>query len=292
MNYLKRIYRYQDERFPVKILFFTTLAVVLSSAAVLSFSVSWQQIVLNLCAALAFLFHIRVIDESRDLQHDNRFHPERPVQRGLISIRELVMTDLPALAFFIAVALLYGKVAAIYGVILLIFSYIAWNDFFLGERFKRQFYLYNAVNMIQMVLLQLFIYAVFTHSFRVSKVMWIHLLFVIFNTIIMEFVRKIKTGEEETKGNDTYSWHLGYARSLYIFYLFSLVNFFTFAWMLYTISKDIRNYLIISLLLLGLLSYAVFSHLHKRKKTTENLLLLSTVVNYVGLNLLIYFYNF
>ena len=64
--------------------------------------------------------------------------------------------------------------------------------------------------MIQMVLLQLFVYVIFTNQFTLNKVMIIHLLFVIFNTIILEFIRKIKTDKEESKGKDTYSWHLGY----------------------------------------------------------------------------------
>lgn len=291
MTLLKRFYQYQNERFPIRILFFTTLAVVLSSAAVLSYSVSWQQVILNLLATLVFLYHIRVIDESRDLEHDNQNHPTRPVQRGLISLKELFIIDFLFFVIFIITSILYGVPSKIYGAALLVFSFLAWKDFFGGAKLKNQFYLYNGINMLQMVLLQLFIYAVFTNSFQMSRVMWIHLLFVVFNTVIMEIVRKIKSSDEEDKGKDTYSWHLGYARSLYMFYFFSLINYITFIWMMYTISPHMGIYLVISIVLFLLLSVASFTHLFKKKKRTENLLLLSTVVSYVGLNLLIYFYN-
>lgn len=36
-----------------------------------------------------FLLHIRIIDENRDKDIDDAFHKDRPVQRGLISIKQL-----------------------------------------------------------------------------------------------------------------------------------------------------------------------------------------------------------
>jgi len=291
MNLIYRLYRYQEERFPVKILTFTTLAVVLSSAAVLSYDTSLLQGIMNFFACMAFLYHIRVSDESRDFSHDSAFHPERPVQRGLVSVKELFLFDIPGLVFFLFTSLFFGLPSILYGLLLLIFSFIAWKDFFLGDKFKKRFFLYNAINMFQMVLLQFFIYAVFTRSFKVSGVMWIHLLFVIFNTIIMEIVRKIKTSGEESKGRDTYSWHLGYSRSLKIFYFLSVFNYLTFVWMLYTISSSATLFVLIALGLLILLTVAVILHSHQKRKATEQFLLLSTVMNYVGLNLLIYIFN-
>jgi 4-hydroxybenzoate polyprenyltransferase len=264
---------------------------VLSSAAVLSYKTSLWQGIMNFFACMAFLYHIRVADESRDFSHDSVFHPERPVQRGLITVKELFIFDIPGLAFFLFTSVLFGLPSILYGSALLLFSFIAWKDFFLGEKLKKRFFLYNAVNMFQMVLLQFFIYAVFTCNFKISGVMWIHLLFVIFNTIIMEFVRKIKTSVDETKGRDTYSWHLGYHRSLRVFYLFSVTNYLTFVWMLYTISRSATLFVLIALILLILLTVAVMLHFRLKRKATEQFLLLSTVVNYVGLNLLIYIFN-
>ena len=291
MNLISRLYRYQEERFPVKILTFTTLAVVLSSAAVLSYKTTVLQGVITFFACMAFLFHIRVMDESRDFLHDSAFHPGRPVQRGLISIKELFIVNVPGVAFFIFSMIYFGLPAMLYGIILLVFSFIAWKDFFLGDKFKKRFFLYNAVNMLQMVLLQFFIYSLLSLGFIVTGVMWIHLLFVIFNTIIMEFVRKIKTTADESLGKDTYSWHLGYHRSLRIFYLLSVSNYLTFVWMLYAISSSATLFVLIALVLLILLTTAVILHFRLKRKATEQFLLLSTVFNYVGLNLLIYIFN-
>ena len=292
MNLLVRFYKYQDERFPIKYLGFTTIAVVMSSAAVLSYQVSAFKILANYFACLAFLYHIRVIDESRDYKHDKKYHSERPIHRGLITIKELMIFNVPGLILFTVCSIYFGYASMTYCCVLLLFSWFAWKDFFLSEKFKKEhFYLYNIFHMSQIILLQLFMYVVFTGDFNLNNVMWIHLLFVIFNTAIIEFLRKIKTSNNESKGEDTYSWHLGYEKSLYVFYFFILLNFFTFIWMIYTISPDIGWYLYTSLMMTVFITISIFTHLKLRSKRSENLLLITTLVNYVGLNFLIYFYN-
>tara|TARA_B100001093_G_scaffold494680_1_gene538368 strand:- start:1407 stop:2288 length:882 start_codon:yes stop_codon:yes gene_type:complete len=292
VNLLSRFYKYQDERFPLKYLGFTTVAVVLSSAAVLSYEVSAAQILSNYLACLFFLFHIRVIDESRDYEHDKIYHPYRPIHRGLISIKELLIFNFIGLILFTFCAFYFGKPSSIYGLLLLLFSFFAWKDFYLNKSFiKNHFYLYNCMQMSQMVLLQLFIYAVFTNEFILNDVMLIHLLFVVFNTIILEIVRKIKTEKEESSGNDTYSFHLGYKKSLYVFYLFNVLNIMTFLWMLYSLSPNLGWHLYSSLFLFILITWAVFMHLTTKSKKTELFLMGCSVLNYVGLNLLVYTFN-
>lgn len=292
MNLLKRFYIYQDERFPLKYLAFTTFAVVISSAAILSFEVSIIKILASYFSGLFFIFHIRVIDESRDYKHDVKYHPKRPIPRGLISIKELMFLDFFGLSSFLFISIFYGIESSIYGSILLIFSFFAWKDFFLSEEFKKNhFYVYNSIHMIQMVLLQLFVYVIFTNDFTLNKVMIIHLLFVIFNTIILEFIRKIKTDKDESKGKDTYSWHLGYKKSLYIFYAFNILNVITFIWMLYSLSPNLGWYGFITLIFFGILSLALFRHLKNKNKNSELFLMVATISNYICLNFLVYFYS-
>lgn len=290
MSLISRLYKYQDERFPVKVLFFTTWAVILSSAAILSYQTTFVQMVMAFLASLLFLFHVRVIDEHRDFEHDTNYHTERPVQRGLIKLKELVVVDVIGMLIFVIICVYYGITGWIYGGVLLIFSYLARKDFYGGQWLKQKFYLYNGVNMLQMVLLQLLIYAILIQRFEVNAVMWIHLLFVIWNTLIIEVVRKIKISATESKGSDTYSHHMGFAKSLLMFYLLSFANYLTFNWMLYAISPSINYFYFIALLLFIMLTLVVVVHYYKRLKQTEGLLFLFALINYVGLNLLIYFF--
>jgi cytosine/uracil/thiamine/allantoin permease len=61
--------------------------------------------------------------------------------------------------------------------------------------------------------------------------------------------------------------------------------------MLYAIESTLSFYNALALLLFLLLSLAVILHGMKKNKKTEGLLMLATVLNYVGLNLLIYLFN-
>ena len=77
-NFMHRLYVYQKERFPVNVLTFTTLAVILSSFAI-SFHNSIPNsyistILLALLSGMIFMFHIRVLDDSKDNQFDNQYH--------------------------------------------------------------------------------------------------------------------------------------------------------------------------------------------------------------------------
>jgi len=288
---LYRFNIYQKERFPLAVLVFTTMAVLLSSAAILYYEVTLIQIVLVYLATLAYLFNIRVMDEGRDFKHDNEYHKSRPIQQGIISIEELKKINILGLIIFIAVATVYGLSSVIIAVIILSYTFIASKDFFLGDKIRKKFFFYNAINMIQMVLLQLFIYAVFTRSLDVNYAMWLHLFFVIFNSIIMEVVRKIKIKSEESAGYDTYSSRIGFNRSLVMYFVLVVCNYLLFLWLLYSLTHKIASYLIISLPIVLFLVISIVVHYKKKIKITENILLLSTIISYVGLNLIIYFFN-
>ena len=75
---LKRLWIYQQERFPLLILSSTTLSVVLSTYAIITTITKVDDVLIKVVSAvlmaLAFLFHTRVIDEHRDIDHDNTHH--------------------------------------------------------------------------------------------------------------------------------------------------------------------------------------------------------------------------
>ncbi|MDP2708534.1 MAG: hypothetical protein Q8O93_00565 [bacterium] len=267
------------------------MAVLLSSAAILYYRATLIQMAIVFLATLAYLFHIRVMDEERDFKHDSKHHKCRPIQQGVILIDELKKINIFGLIIFIAAALVYGKSSILIATIALSYTFLASRDFFLGEKIRRKFFIYNAINMIQMVLLQLFIYAAFTRSLEVNQAMWLHLFFVIVNSIIMEVVRKIKIKSEESTGQDTYSGRIGFSKSLIMYLLLVIFDYLIFIWLLYSLTHAIRIYFLISLpiIIFSVISIAV--HYRIRMKKSENALLLSAVVFYVVLNLIIYFFN-
>ena len=87
-----RLWVYQRERFPALILSMTTFAVVLSSSKMLGIEpLNWLHIAIATVLGVLELFHIRVIDEFRDAEHDAQFHTDRPVQRGVMTDRKSVV---------------------------------------------------------------------------------------------------------------------------------------------------------------------------------------------------------
>lgn len=89
----RRLYQYQLERFPLVFLLPTTLAIIVSTMAVLEmdgYQAEWWKYALLAVAGLSFLLHTRVIDELRDKEVDDVHHPNRPLQRGLITEQEIL----------------------------------------------------------------------------------------------------------------------------------------------------------------------------------------------------------
>ena len=286
MNFFSRFNIYQKERFPLAILTWTTVAVVLSSGSVATSHVKIVTILLACISGIAYLFHIRVVDEVRDYSHDQTYHATRPIQRGVISTKELQTLDALSVTIFFAIALCFGVLSTVIAIVCVLYTYIAGKEFFLGEKIRARFLLYNAVNLVQMILLQFFVYSLFSKTWYMSHVLWLHLLFIFINAVMLEIVRKIKIAPEESVGHDTYSWHIGFYTSLSIFFGLALFDYAVFVKLV--LSNISASLLTISGFFMLSLLISIFVHSHKKTKKTEIYLYLSALGLYIGLNLIIY----
>jgi len=220
ISFLQRFWQYQQERFPLLVLMATTSAVVFSSAGVQQVTVTghgWQ-FVAAIFLGLTLLFTMRVLDERRDFTHDNTYHQDRPLQRGLITFKELYACNTILVIIALCSLLLLGVIPFIIGLCTFLFCLVAGRDFFLHRYLKHHFLFYNAVNLLQMFGVQLLIYAVLDSSFSLSSsLLWLHFIFAILNSVLLEIVRKIKPPAEESNGNDTYSWRLGFRGAILLY---------------------------------------------------------------------------
>lgn len=211
----KRWYAYQHKRFPMGAVTLGLLPAVLSSVAIIG-SGQWTAALSAFVAALAYLFHIRAIDEVRDFDHDNVHHAERPVQVGLITRTELRVADRVGVVVILILAALAGPTALIAALIMLSYSLLCEREFFAKTFLRRRFYLYNAVNLVQMLILQAFIY-LYLGAQAVTAALAIHFLFTGAGSALLEYVRKVKSPGFDGTGADTYSHHLGFLNSLIIY---------------------------------------------------------------------------
>ncbi|MEM6288849.1 MAG: UbiA family prenyltransferase [Bacteroidota bacterium] len=65
----------------------------------------WPAVVVAVVVALGFFFQLRVADEWKDAETDRLHQPERPVPRGLVTLRELTVAALLVAAAQLALAL-------------------------------------------------------------------------------------------------------------------------------------------------------------------------------------------
>lgn len=64
----------------------------------------WPAVFVAVLVALGLFFQLRVADEWKDAETDRRYQPERPVPRGLVTLRELVVAALAVAAVQIGLA--------------------------------------------------------------------------------------------------------------------------------------------------------------------------------------------
>jgi 4-hydroxybenzoate polyprenyltransferase len=285
----KRLYSYQKQRFPVAILALSLLPAALSSGAVVSSSATALQTLFVVIASIAYLFHIRVIDEHRDFCHDNEHHPDRPVQSGVISKDELWYVDCIAIALLLYIAITAGFSSLVIAAGMLGYAYIAGKEFFVGEKIRKHFFLYNGVNLVQMLLMQVFVYAVFADPIPRTMLVLSHFLFTATGTLVFEFVRKLKIPGDDGTGKDTYTSYLGFNGAMSSYMFLTLTNIALFFWVATHLSQRFSMLLVLALIALFTIGSSICIHWLKKTRLTDHLMQLSFVSAYGAFNLIIFF---
>lgn len=284
----KSFYLYQKERFPIVILGLSFLPAILSSGAVVVAQVEPRFILSALIVSIAYLLHVRIIDEFRDYEHDLKHHKDRPVSSGIISLKALNVIDWLAIIAVILVSLYSSKEALFIAVAMLLYSYFARREFFLGLQFRRHFYLYNAVNLVQMLLLQVLVYTIANPAFVFTTLIMVHFMFTATGTILFEFLRKVKSPGDDGTGKDTYTWFLGLNNALFIYAIFAALNILLFVKTMFLIQTSISYWILLTVVLvIGTYSTLLINKMRKQEKTNQ-LMQLSFMVMYGVFNMLLF----
>jgi 4-hydroxybenzoate polyprenyltransferase len=156
---------------------------------------------------LFFFFHLRVFDEHKDFAEDSRFHPQRVLQRGVVTLADLrVLAGLCIIAE-LAFAITMGRAALTGLAIAFVFSLLMLKEFFAKEWLKRHFLIYATSHMLLMPLLSLMVYSFATGRmpWQAPAVFWVYAFVGFFVTFNVEVSRKIRAPEDEVAGLDSYS---------------------------------------------------------------------------------------
>ena len=275
----KRLWIYQKERFPLGILAITTSAVLASTFAVLEWTgyndiPLWKYLALGV-AGLSFMLHTRVIDEIRDKDVDDVHHPDRPVQRGLVSLRELTVLGYANGGVFICIHALLDPLSGLLSAGLLLYSIVARYEVGPLAWLKPRFWLYNVVMLGQMLLLQWIAYAALTRTLDWPSAIWMHGWGIWALTAQIEVARKCLAPDEETTYRDSYSSRVGSWGSAGIVLALTLLALWAFA---ATGMPLNRGFLSAGL---GILLAGVWLYARNPTRSASKLLQLAAVIAYV-----------
>jgi len=161
---------YLAERFPVPVTAMLSIATAAASYAAAQAATLrvGDRLVLDVAAlggallVFLFLFHLRVFDEHKDFAHDSATRPDRPVQRGLITLGQLKVAGAITLALEAAIALQPGLAAGWWWVLPVGYSVLMGFEFFAKAWMERHFVVYAITHTLVMLLVVLAIAARFT----------------------------------------------------------------------------------------------------------------------------------
>ncbi|GAB2465676.1 UbiA family prenyltransferase [Conyzicola lurida] len=99
---------YMQERFPLPLVGLMAVCFGVVNLGLFADTPSWGALALFALAYLAVLLRYRVTDEWKDFAHDSSVYPDRPLQRGAVTVRTLVLLGITALVVELVSVLALG----------------------------------------------------------------------------------------------------------------------------------------------------------------------------------------
>lgn len=215
-SHLSRCYQYLQERFSFQQ--FIPLSAIFAMSAGMGTQVylsgkieNVQSLILAFCALFLFLLRLRLFDEFKDFQHDSQYYRNRPVQRGLVKLKELGAGIFIVLFLEILIATTRGVTAFIIFCVAFVYSLLMFKEFFVSNWLRRRFTLYIASHEILIIPIYLYLFSL--NGFRFAHIkqpyFWYLILFLGSQLFLLEVTRKIRPKELEISSGDTYSAQYG-----------------------------------------------------------------------------------
>jgi len=276
------IIKYIKARFPIFPAFLFSLgyaALAIGSSLSDNFWINNLTQGLKILFMLTFLFFFfllkqRVIDEFRDEKHDLKNFPNRPLPKGLISKKQLIILGLPVFLLELILVSLLGFYNIYF--FILIYTFFMAREFFIPSWLDRHFTIYFLIHEMIFLLFGIYFISVIN---RFTPPISIKFLLIIFALIAapvnIEIIRKFSP-RFDSKGMpvaDTYSSVWGRKNTLIILTALSFC-----IGLVLTIIKS--NFIFLIFSLLTILSWRIF-----RLKSDKTIILIG-VINFLGVALL------
>lgn len=226
----RRLWVYQSERFPLKQT--VPLLAVFSAASITLSATLADRPLPGIGAyltgfALVFIvfFQMRACDEVKDRKDDMQFRPHRPIPRGLISLRTVVVIGLLLIPLAIGLALLWGH-KLIWLLLLVWFWLCAMTvEFGVPVWLKGRPVIYLLSHMAIMPLIDLLLTGIeWLPTGAPHPALWLFIALSFTNGCVLELGRKLWAPENEIAGVDTYSSLWGHRMATKVWFVFIILS--------------------------------------------------------------------
>jgi hypothetical protein len=167
-------------------------------------------------ALCAFFLLLRVLDEHKDFCADSAAHPERALQRGLVTLDQLKVIGLVAVAIQLGVSLWLdagiGQVTLSWAAAL-VWSALMAKEFFAREWIRHRILFYAFSHMLVMPLVAVWIASMGAIDSAHASAVWVFAGLAFLAGLAFEVARKIRAPNDEHPMADSYTQSLGVARA-------------------------------------------------------------------------------
>lgn len=175
---------------------------------------------------LCLFFHLRVFDDHKDYTEDCRYYPNRVLQQGVVTLKELKVLGGVAIAMEFVLGALCSTASLVSVLLAFCFSLLMFKEFFVRHWLKRHFLVYALSHMLIMPLFAIVVFSFATRRYPWEAPGWFWLysfvgFFVVFN---LEVSRKIRAPEEEIEGVDSYTKIFGTYGAAYLVLLIRVID--------------------------------------------------------------------
>ncbi|MGB3277713.1 MAG: UbiA family prenyltransferase [Pseudorhodobacter sp.] len=208
---LSALWIYQKERFPLVktgplLALFSAASICVSAELSGRTSPGFGAFVAGFIIAMTLFFQMRVCDEYKDLEDDMRYRPDRPIQRGLVSLKTVIGLGLASMPITALAAWLWHPPALWLLALVWLWLAVMTAEFGVPAWLKARPVLYLLSHMAIMPLIDLLLTGLEWMPLGDAApglVLFLALSFV--NGCVLEIGRKLWAPMSEIEGVDTYS---------------------------------------------------------------------------------------
>ena len=234
MNFLKKWYTYQKERFPVLAFGSYVFAIAFATYCFSNSEFNkvyplgtsffdWKIILTMFVLGLLQFLMVRIIDEFKDYEEDCKYRPYRPVPRGLITLKELKVLFIICAILQIAITAIVNRYALKFLVLLWIVFYLMTKGFFIKKVLDKHILLEVTFDEIMMPVLVIFLSKFPNGRIFLTNRYFLFLFMTYVVSWIIEIARKVRCKEDEEEGVRTYTAVFGINKAMLLLNLLQLI---------------------------------------------------------------------